>query len=146
MTPVSGSIEIDRPPAQVFEYVAAADRRGEWQDAVHDVQVQTPEVVGVGMEVLETRQVPGGTRTFRWRVTQYVRPTDWGFDGIDNPLNAFVHMRFTPTDNGSSTTVAFQIDFRGTGLARLLAPLARLGARREVPHDLVKLKRRLEER
>jgi hypothetical protein len=55
-------------------------------------------------------------------------------------------MRFTPTDNGSSTTVAFQIDFQGTGLARLLAPLARLGARREVPHDLVKLKRKLEER
>jgi hypothetical protein len=55
-------------------------------------------------------------------------------------------MRFTPTDNGSSTTVAFQIDFQGTGLARLLAPLARLGARREVPRDLVKLKRKLEER
>ena len=146
MTPVSGSIEIDRPPAEVFEYVAAADRRGEWQDAVRNVQVQTPDVVGVGMEVLETRQVPGGTRTFRWRVSQYDPPTDWGFRGIDNPLNAFVHMRFTPTDNGTSTTVAFQIDFQGTGLARLLAPLARLGARREVPHDLVKLKRKLEER
>jgi uncharacterized protein YndB with AHSA1/START domain len=146
MAPVSGSIEIDRPPAEVFEYVAAADRRGEWQDAVRNVQVQTPEVVGVGMEVLETRQVPGGTRTFRWRVSQYDPPTDWGFRGIDNPLNAFVHMRFTPTDKGTGTTVAFQIDFQGTGLARLLAPLARRGARREVPHDLVKLKRKLEER
>jgi uncharacterized protein YndB with AHSA1/START domain len=146
MTPISRSIQIDRTPVEVFEYVAAADRRGEWQDAVRNVQVQTPDVVGVGMEVLETRQVPVGTRTFRWRVSQYDPPTDWGFRGIDNPLNAFVHMHFTPTDNGTSTTVAFQLDFQGTGLARLFAPLARLGARREVPHDLAKLKRKLEER
>jgi uncharacterized protein YndB with AHSA1/START domain len=146
MTPVSGSIEIGRPPAEVFEYVAAAERRGEWQDAVRNVQVQTPEVVGVGMEVLETRQVPGGTRTFRWQVSQYDPPTDWGFHGIDNPLNAFVHMRFTPTGGGASTRVAFQIDFQGTGLARLLAPLAKLGARREIQRDLANLKRLLEER
>jgi len=146
MTPINGSVDIDRPPAEVFEYVAAADRRSEWQDAVRDVQVQTPDVVGVGMEVLETRQVPGGKRTFRWRVSQYDPPIDWGFRGIDNPLNAIVRMHFTPTDNGTSTTVAFQIDFQATGLARLFAPLARLGARREVPHDLAKLKRKLEER
>jgi uncharacterized protein YndB with AHSA1/START domain len=146
MTPVRGSIEIERPTAEVFEYVAAADRRGEWQDAVRSVQVQTPELVGVGMEVLETRQVPGGTRTFRWRVNQYDPPTDWGFRGTDNPLNASVHMRFTPTGHGTSTTVAFQIDFQGTGFARLLVPLARLGARREIPRDLAKLKHRLEGR
>lgn len=145
MAPISGLVEIDRPPAEVFEYVAAAERRPEWQDAVRDVQVQTPDVVGVGMEVLETRQVPGGIKTFRWRVSEHDPPTDWGFHGVDNPLNAIVQMHFTPTDNGNGTTVAFQIDFQATGLARLFTPLARRGARREVPRDLAKLKRKLEE-
>ena len=75
MAAVSESIEIDRPPAEVFEYVATADRRGEWQDAVRNVQVQTPDVLGVGMEVLENAS--GARRQEDISLAcQPVRPTD----------------------------------------------------------------------
>jgi hypothetical protein len=144
MARVSWSIEINRPPGEVFAYVADVARRTEWQDAVHNVELQTPGVVGVGMEVLETRQVPGGVRTFRWRVSKYDPPSAWGFEGIDNPLNAIVDMCFVPIANGIGSTVTVEIDFQGAGAARVFAPLARLGARRDVPRDLGKLKRKLE--
>jgi hypothetical protein len=42
--------------------------------------------------------------------------------------------------------VSFEIDFEARGLAKLIAPLARRGARHEIPRDLNQLKAQLESR
>jgi carbon monoxide dehydrogenase subunit G len=146
MSPVAGSVEISRPPAAVFAYVADVRRRGEWQAAVQDIQVQTPDLTGAGMQVLEKRRVPGGARTFRWQVTDYQPPASWGFRGTGNPVNAIAQMRFTPLAQGAATMVSFEMDFEARGLAKLIAPLARRGARNEIPRDLKQLKAQLESR
>jgi len=142
----AGSVQISRPPEAVFAYVADVRRRGEWQAAVEDIQVQTPDLTGAGMQVLERRRVPGGARTFRWQVTDFQPPVSWGFHGVGNPINAIVQMRFTPLAQGAATMVSFEIDFEARGLAKLIAPLARRGARNEIPRDLTQLKARLESR
>ncbi len=145
--PPAGSVEISRPPDAVFAYVADVRRRGEWQAAVEDIQVQTPDLIGAGMEVLEKRRVPGGgARTFRWQVTDYRPPVSWGFRGVGNPINAIVQMRFTPLAQGAATTVSFQMDFQARGLGKLIVPLARRAARSEIPRDLTQLKAQLESR
>jgi uncharacterized protein YndB with AHSA1/START domain len=146
MSPEAGSVEISRPPEAVFAYVADVRRRGEWQAAVQDIQVQTPDLTGAGMQVLEKRRVPGGARTFRWQVTDYQPPVSWGFRGIGNPINVIAHMQFTPLAQGAATMVSFEIDFEACGLGKLIAPLARRGARNEIPRDLQQLKARLESR
>jgi carbon monoxide dehydrogenase subunit G len=143
VSPVAGSVEIARPPEAVFAYVADVRRRGEWQAAVQDIQVQTPDLTGAGMRVLEKRRVPGGARTFRWQVTDYQPPASWGFRGTGN---AIAQMRFTPLAQGAATMVSFEIDFEARGLAKLIAPLARRGARNEIPRDLQQLKAQLESR
>ncbi len=144
MSPLAGSVEISRPPEAVFAYVADVRRRGEWQAAIQDIQVQTPDLTGAGMQVLEKRRVPGGARTFRWQVTDYQPPASWGFHGTGNPVN--VMMRFTPLAEGAATLVSFEIDFQARGLAKLIAPLERRGARNEIPRDLQQLKVQLESR
>ena len=146
MSPLSGSVEIARPADAVFAYVADVRRRGEWQAAVEDIQVQTPDLTGAGMQVLEKRRVPGGARTFRWQVTDYQPPASRGFRGTGNPINAIAQMRFTPLAQGAATMVSFEMDFEARGLAKLIAPLARRGARNEIPRDLKQLKARLESR
>ena len=144
MPPVTGSVEIARPPEDVFSYVADVRRRGEWQDSVQRVEVEKEETTGIGTRVLETRRVPGGPRAFRWEVTDYDPPTRWGFHGVGNPVNAVGVMTFVPVDDGSKTRVSFEIDFEAKGLAKLIAAFARRGAREEVPRDLAQLKRNLE--
>jgi uncharacterized protein YndB with AHSA1/START domain len=146
MSPLAGSVQIARPPEAVFAYVADVRRRGEWQAAVEDIQVQTPDVTGAGMQVLEKRRVPGGARTFRWHVTDYQPPASWGFHGTGSPVNAIARMRFTPLARGTATTVTFEIDFEARGLGKLIAPLARRGARNQIPRDLQQLKAQLESR
>jgi uncharacterized protein YndB with AHSA1/START domain len=145
MAPVTGSVTIDRPPAEVFEYLADIRRRGEWQAAIRRIEIQTPDRTGAGVEVLETRHVPGGERTFRWEVSEYHPPTDWGLRGIGNPVNAIAHMHLTPLEGGAHTEARFEIDFEARGPAKPLAFLARRGAREEIPRDLAELKRRLED-
>ena len=98
------------------------------------------------MQVLEKRRVPGGARSFRWQVTDYRPPVSWGFRGVGNPINAIVQMRFTPLAQGAATMVSFEMDFEARGLAKLIAPLARRGARSEIPRDLTQLKAQLESR
>ncbi len=145
MSPISSSIEIARTPDAVFTYVADVRRRAEWQGAVEEIRVQTPDVVGVGLEVLETRRVPGGPRTFRWRVTEYEPSRSWGFRGVDNPVNAIARMTFAPLDGGARTKASFEIDFEAHGFGKLIAAFARHGANREVPRDLARLKEQLED-
>ena len=108
--------------------------------------MQTPDLTGAGMQVLEKRRVPGGARTFRWQVTDYQPPASWGFRGTGNPVNAIAQMRFTPLAQGAATMVSFEIDFEARGLAKLIAPLARRGAWHEIPRDLKQLKAQLESR
>ena len=144
MTPITGSIEIVRPPQAVFDYVANVRRRDEWQDAVEQIQVVTPDIAEVGMEVLEKRRVPGGARTFRWQVTEYEAPKLWGFRGIGNPINAVARMTFTPLDGGTKTSATFEIDFEAQGLKKIMAISARRATGNEVPRDLARLKQQLE--
>lgn len=144
MPPVTGSVEIARPADEVFSYVADVRRRGEWQDSVQRVEVETGETTGIGTRVLETRRVPGGPRTFRWEVSDYDPPNRWGFRGVGNPVNAVGVMTFVPVEGGSKTRASFEIDFEARGIAKLMAAFARRGARVEVPRDLAQLKRKLE--
>jgi len=53
-------------------------------------------------------------------------------------------MTFTELGDAERTLVNFEIDFEGSGFGRLIAILARRGARKEIPLDLANLKRRVE--
>ena len=53
-------------------------------------------------------------------------------------------MNLTPVDQGAKTRVAIEIAFDGVGIGKMLAPLARRGASREVGSDAGHLKDQLE--
>ncbi|MEA2278011.1 MAG: hypothetical protein QOC78_2971 [Solirubrobacteraceae bacterium] len=144
MAPITGSIEIDRPPQEVFEYSGDPTRLKEWQDAVRDIGVETPGPPAAGTRVRETRQVPGGPRTFTWEYTDYEPPSRWSFQVIDGPIRPRGTMTFSPLDGGQRTRADFQIEFKGHGIGVLFAPLVRRSAPEQVRSDLANLKRRLE--
>jgi uncharacterized protein YndB with AHSA1/START domain len=144
MASIRSSIEIARSAEDVFEYSADPTHRSEWQDSVRDTEITTPGPVGMGTRVREIRAVTGGDRTVEWEYARFEAPSAWGFKGVNGPVRPVGVITFTELPGTESTRVDMEIDFEGSGLGRLLVPLARRDARKQMPADLSSLKRRLE--
>lgn len=144
MKTIAASADIARSPHDVFDFLTDASRLPEWQPDVEKAEAEPPATRGVGMRGSEVRRVPGGPRTIRWEVSAYEPSRHYGVRGIDGPVRAHVTVDLTPVDDGASTHVDYTIGFEGHGIGKLIAPLARQGARKDVPASLALLKQRLE--
>jgi uncharacterized membrane protein len=147
MAPISESIEIDRRPEDVFAYLDDVTRHGEWQSQIVDVQRQDDGPLRVGSRVKETRRVPGGDRSMTYEVTEHDPPRQSSFRVLDGPIRAEGTISIEPVDDGSRSRLTITIDFRGHGLGgKLLLPVARAQAHKQIPKDQAKMKELLESR
>jgi hypothetical protein len=145
MAPITESIEINRSPQDVFRYLDDVTRHGEWQEQIVDVQPQGPLPIHVGSKVKETRRVPGGDRSMTYEITEHDPPRQSTFRVLDGPIRAVGTISVEPVGDGSRSRVTFTVDFKGRGLAgRVLLPVARTQARKQIPKDQAKLKALLE--
>jgi uncharacterized membrane protein len=138
------TIEIGRPPQEVFAYLDDLTRHHEWQPQIVDVQVETPGPTRVGTRVKQTRRVPGGKRTFTMEALEHDPPNAFAFKVIDGPIRPHGRVTLTPLEGGSRTRYTFDFEIEGHGLGKLVAPLVRRDAARQIPENLRLLKERLE--
>jgi uncharacterized protein YndB with AHSA1/START domain len=141
---ISGTVEIARSPHEVFEYIADPARIPEWQPDVRTARFDDPAAVGVGTRGREVRHVMGSDRSFTWEITEYSPDRRYGVRGLGGPVRAHVTMDVSPNTIGPGTQLSYGIDFEGHGVGRLLAPLARKSAQKDLPATLGSLKRQLE--
>ena len=66
------------------------------------------------------------------------------FRGTDGPVRPVGTLTVEPLDGGSRSRVSIEFDLVGYGLGKLIAPLARRQAARQIPQDQANLKERLE--
>ena len=145
MAPISESIEIDRRPEEVFAYLDDVERHGEWQEQIVGVEPEGEQPMGVGKRVRETRRVPGGDRTMTYEVTEYDPPRQSSFRVLDGPIRATGTVSVEPVGDGSRSRVTFTIDFMGHGLTgKVLLPVAKTQARKQIPKDQARMKNLLE--
>jgi uncharacterized membrane protein len=145
MAPISESIEIDRRPEEVFAYLDDVKRHGEWQSQIVDVQRQDDGPLRVGSRVKETRRVPGGDRSMTYEVTEHRPPRQSSFRVLDGPIRAEGTISIEPIGDGSRSRLTIAIDFHGHGLGgKVLLPVAKGQARKQIPKDQAKLKELLE--
>ncbi len=145
MAPISKSIEIDRRPEDVFAYLDDVKRHGEWQEQIVGVEPQGDQPMGVGKRVRETRRVPGGDRSMNYEITEHDPPRQSSFRVLDGPVRAVGTVAIEPLDDGSRSRLTITIDFQGHGLAgKVLLPVAKSQARKQIPRDQAKLKALLE--
>ena len=145
MTAISESIEINRSPDDVFAYLDDVERHGEWQDQIVAVERQSEGPLHVGSRVRETRRVPGGDRSMTYEITEHDPPRQSTFRVLDGPIRAVGTISLEPVGDGSRSRLTFTVEFRGQGLAgRVLLPVARTQARKQIPKDQAKLKALLE--
>jgi uncharacterized protein YndB with AHSA1/START domain len=145
VAPISESIEINRSPEDVFAYLDDVKRHGEWQEQIVDVRPEGDQPMGVGKRVRETRRVPGGDRSMTYEITEHDPPRQSSFRVLDGPIRAVGTVSVEPIGDGSRSRLTFTLDFQGHGLGgKVLLPLAKSQARKQIPRDQAKMKELLE--
>jgi hypothetical protein len=144
MAPIIDSIEIQRTPAEVFAYLDQLGRHKEWQDQIVSSTVEPDGPTRVGTRVTETRKMGGREQTLTWEVTAHDPPRTFAFRGVDGPLRVVGKGSVEPVEGGTKSRVTIDLDFEGHGVGKLMAPVARSQARKQVPKDQQRLKERLE--
>jgi Polyketide cyclase / dehydrase and lipid transport len=141
---IKESIEIARCPEDVFAYLDDLSRHGEWQERVVSVRVHGTGPTAVGSRATETRRICGHDHRLTYTITKHSPPWSFEFRGVDGPVRPFGKRTVEPLDGGVRSRVAIELDFLGQGLGKLLVPLARRHARKQVPKGERRLKERLE--
>lgn len=142
MPAISTSLEVSRPPEQVFAYVTDPVHMPEWQQGCLEGQLDGP-TTHVGSRCTTVRKIGGSARAVTTEITAYDPPRRWADRGIDGPIRAIVEVTVEPLTGGSRVTI--ELDFAGHGIGKLLVPLVvRRQAAKEMPGNMSRLKRRLE--
>jgi uncharacterized protein YndB with AHSA1/START domain len=144
---ISTSVDVDRPPAEVFAYATDPSRFSEWQNGVVSGHMATDGPPSVGDRCITIRRIGFAERPVTSEVTHIEPPRTWGVRGIDGPIRAEVNVTVEPLDRDQRTRLTVEIDFAGRGIGQVLVPLVvRRQARREMPANLKRVKQRLEAR
>ena len=144
MAPITHSIEIARPPEEVFAYIDQLERHGEWQSQIISSKLETEGPTRVGSRATDTRKVPGGKQNVMYEVTEHDPPRKTSFKGTNGPVRPLGSVTVEPVGEGRSR-VTVELDLKGHGLVGpLVAMLARSQARKQLPQDQQRLKERLE--
>ena len=138
------SIEIARPPEEVFAYLDQLERHGEWQDEIVSSKLETEGPTRVGSRATDTRRMPGGPRDITYEIVEHDPPRKTSFRGLEGPVRAVGTVTVEPLDDGARSRVKLEFDLEGHGIGKLLAPLARRQARKQIPSNQLQLKERLE--
>ncbi|WP_319460187.1 SRPBCC family protein [Micromonospora sp. RTP1Z1] len=138
MAPLVSTIEIARPPDEVFAYATDPSRFAEWQHDVVRVRLLD------GSRFTTIRRIRGAERTMSQQITQNEAPHNWAARGIDGTIRPHATITVEPIEDGTRSRVTFTLDFEGHGLGVPLVPLVRRQARHAAPTSYQNLKRLLE--
>jgi uncharacterized protein YndB with AHSA1/START domain len=138
------TIEIARPPDEVYAYATDASRFTQWQGDVVSVQVEDGDPLRAGARIVTTRRIGGANRTMVQEVTEVEPPHRWAARGVDGPIRPSASITVEPVDGGAGSLVTFTLDFEGHGIGVPLVPAVRRMAARGAPISHQRLKRLLE--
>lgn len=135
------TIEIARPPEDVFAYITDVDNLSRWQPTVREVRWDGE--LAPGSEFEETRELLGRRARSKLEVTVLAHPREFAIRIVEGPVPLTVRHLLEPTAGG--TLLTLEAEGEAGGLMRLAAPIAERAAARQAGQDLERLKRLVEE-
>jgi uncharacterized protein YndB with AHSA1/START domain len=138
MAPLVSTIEIARPPQEVFAFATDPKRFPEWQRDVTSVRMLGDS------EFATTRRFGGAERTLTQQIIRNDPPHNWTAQGVNGPFRAHATIAVEPIEGGAHSRVTFTLDFEAHGLGMPLVPLVRRQAAKGAPASYQNLKKLLE--
>jgi uncharacterized protein YndB with AHSA1/START domain len=144
MPPLMHTIEIDRPPDEVFSYVTDPARFAEWQYDVVSVRLEGGRPPSVGSRFTTTRRIGRAERTMTQEITEISPPRRWAARGVAGPIRPSASISVEPLNENTRSCVTIALDFEGHGVGVPLVPVVRRMAAKGAPKSYQNLKKRLE--
>ena len=144
MAPIVNSVEISRSPEDVFARLSDVPRFSEWQEGLVRAQVEGGGPMAPGAKMKMTRRVGGREQEMTSEMTEFSPPRSFAFRGIDGPIRPRGKGTVEPIGDGDRSRFTFELDFEGRGFGKLLLPIVRRQAKKEMPITHQNLKRQLE--
>jgi uncharacterized protein YndB with AHSA1/START domain len=137
----SNTITIERPPSEVFAYLADFENLPRWNHAISETHKMTPGAPGVGSRYTQVRTIPKRSEE-TFEVIEFEPDHRLAVQGTFGPLTGQATYVLQPSNNG--TTLRNDMDLQPGGVVSLVAPLATWRVRAAVAENLRTLKEILE--
>ena len=135
------SVEIRRPPEEVFAFVTDPAGYPRWQPSLLSVEPHTPGPLLLGSEATEVRRFLGRELETTWTCVEHRPCTRSAIECADGPVP--FRGTFDLEPSGPGTTFTWTVETRGAA-ARLGGPLTALATKRELAANAGRLKALLE--
>jgi carbon monoxide dehydrogenase subunit G len=141
-----GTVEIDRPIAEVFAFLAAGVNDQKFSPRVQKIEKTTDGPVGVGTVFTSTVKDAGLTSTRAFRITEFEEPTKVRWSEQSKNLVTAVEGGYDLTDLGDGKTRlrVFNV-LAGHGFGKLIAGFALKAAQKDAPAFAGRIKTAVEE-
>jgi uncharacterized protein YndB with AHSA1/START domain len=145
MTSIAATIEIGRPPEDVFAYVTDPSHLPEWQGGVVRAERLDEGPVAVGTRAVVTRRIGRREQSMTIEIAELHPPRTFAVRSLDGPVRGENRGTIEPLDDGRRSRLSYELDLRGHGIGKLLVLLVvKAQAQRGTPRNMQKLKERLE--
>ena len=134
-------VTINRPPAEVFAYLAQFENIPKWNYAIAETQKVTSEPVGVGARFRQLRTLPSRSEE-EFEVVEFEPDRRLSIDGDLGPFHG--RLTYDLDGAGGTTTLTNTVDLQASGPLSLVANLASRRVQAAVAANLGVLKELLE--
>ena len=140
MPSFSHSIDISRPPEEVFPWLLEEDKVPQWTSDLDAYSVNGP--LGEGTHVVQMLSIAGGLK-LDLEITRYDPPRGAESRAETNGVKLTIAYELTP--NGGGTTLTQSLDAKAGGItARMLIPVVQGRLEKKLTEDAGRLKAVLE--
>lgn len=136
------SIAIERPPEDVFAYLADVSNLTEWQSGVHSAEIESGGAAAAGARVVESRTMLGKEMTTTLEIVDFEPPRLFTLRALDGPALLTIRHELEPSGGETELRVVVEGDVKH--MPGFAAGLMMRGAERQFRRDFERLKRLLE--
>jgi uncharacterized protein YndB with AHSA1/START domain len=138
------TLEIARPPAQVFAALTDLERIPEWQESAIESRCEGP--LEEGARIYERRRAMGGEIENELEVTAFEPGRRLTLEVVEGPVPFSVDHQLVEQDSGGSTFLHVIAEGKPGSFMKLAKPMLKRHAEHELRGDFERLKQQLEHR
>jgi carbon monoxide dehydrogenase subunit G len=140
MAVIENSVQIDRSPEEVFDYLVDLRNELEWNPDVQSMAKITDDPIDVGTKFLAKWKQ---SKLIEVECIRFERPYRWSYSN-GGPLTVVFDITLTP--QGNATLLASRFDVRPRGLMQLFFPIVLRQLKRAEKQNMAHIKNALEKR
>lgn len=144
MLRIDVTLEIARPPAEVFAALTDLDRIPEWQESALESRCDGP--LREGARIFERRRAMGRELENELEVTRLEPGRRLTVEAVHGPVPFTVDHQLVEEDGGGSTFLHVIAEGNPGSFMKLAKPMLKRHAERELRGDFARLKEQLERR